>query len=120
MQESDHPYGAIVLALDLDVKALVHISLGGLAGVITAVAGASFIISKEFVDFQNIRTNLPKLEQKIDFLSCREREINAAQEHMAATMEQITIIADQSPGAIHSRALPQLNKIRNWTANSDC
>ncbi len=108
------------MSLNLDKQSLVNISLGGLAGIVTAVASASFIISAEFSDLKRMQQDLPKMEQKVSFLECREKEIKASLEHMATTMEQIAIIADQATGNIQTRAAPQIRKLLSWTSTTDC
>lgn len=108
------------MPLKLDQQSLVNMSLGGLAGIVTAVASASFIVSAEFSELKRIQNDLPEIQTNVAYLECREREVKASLEHLATTMEQITIIADQAPGNIHFRAQPQIQKLLTWTSRTEC
>ena len=108
------------MALNLDKQSLVNISLGGLAGIVAAVASASFVISAEFSELKRMQEHAPALERKVAFLACREREIKSTLEHMATTMEQIAIIADQATGSIQVRAAPQIRNLLDWTSETEC
>ena len=108
------------MALNLDKQSLINISLGTLAAIVAALASATFIVSTEISELKRLQTELPVLKKNVEFLACREREIKSSLEHMATTMEQIAIIADQATGNIQSRAAPQLRKLLHWTSNTEC